>query len=68
MSGIRFRKFYGPNDLEKRCFEQNGSRIKLRNALFWVNTQRVVVKLFQKSARSDVDQATAKEKWQCMYQ
>jgi hypothetical protein len=30
------------------AFEHNVSRIKLRNAHFWVNTQRILVKLFQK--------------------
>jgi hypothetical protein len=61
MSEIRFRKFYGPNDLEKHsAFEQTGWRLKLRNAPFWVNKQRVVVKLFHKPARSDVDQALLK--------
>jgi len=42
VSGIWFRKFYDPNDLEKktiiRAFEKNGSRIKL----------------FRKPERSDV--------------
>jgi len=60
MSGILFRKFYGQTIWKNSAFEQNGSWIKLRNALFWVNTQRVVVKLFQKPARSDVDQALLK--------